>query len=899
MARRTILITYSFNKYYIYNTTIKERCLLVTKNSELQKQVYLYSLETQDFYTDEEKIISDKYFHALRIRKKMKNKKDESLKIKNFLEDKMDKEETLTLDEESLREKQIHKIKLYTDRISRINQYASQLKEQLNELLHTYEGVRVLREDSLRTNKIISLFESTLTRVCNMKINEITENLFVIRIYHYQVLKSIIHNGFLYKGIKYKYYTSSAGQIRTKKIVCINSEMYEKHENAITCGLSPAVINGKGGVNTNKYQAYLALSNSASAKWLRFNIDRIVVVDDFSTKVHAEVDYIDRDTYEITRQTMDMPIDHMDGCGIMLPTVSKKSFMFRMPWMKGLLTPFDFKKFALLYGKTKIVDIYGKEYDIIEDNINIILTKSQFKMWKYYDSWDDYKEKFKAYGCEASKLNIEDIGTDANLNYQMLQTLTTMTKDELRQIADKTINDILTLGKDKKTMLRVLGATKENHNKNYFQKSLLLYPELLTDSHSREVIKNKKRSLIKDARAGKLRVNGRYTFIIPDLYAFCEWLFLGIEVPNGLLANGDVYCDIFEEGKVDVLRSPHLYKEHAIKNNIKNEKLREWFISKGIYTSTFDVISKILMFDNDGDKGLVIQDETLVSVAEREMKGIVPLYYEMAKAEATNITSDKMFESLTSAYKANIGIISNDITKIWNSVEPNINAVKWLTMYNNFVIDYAKTLFLPKPPKEAENIIKSFTKNKVPHFFMYAKDKEEGKVERLNGSTVNKLVDLIPDKPIQFKNVAGTFNYKNLMNNKYPDQSELLIKEFTRLNHSKHNWLSSHETLSEYHFNKMMRDELFKLHRSKTYVVDVIIEHLYSKNSRFKDGLWDTFGDIIYDNLVKNLGNTIQCECCNERVEVESENAKYCDDCASKVLQIQKNKWKREKWKKS
>lgn len=876
----------------------------MSKNTELQNQIYLYSLETMDFYTDEEKSVSDKYFKTLRIRKRIKNKKDEVLKVKNFLDNKIDKEETLTLDEESLLESQIHKIKLYTKQIYRINQLSNQFKEQLNELLNTYEGIRTLREDSLRTNKVISLFESTLTRVCKMKIDEITEDLFVIRVYHYQVLKSIIHNGFMYKDVKYEYFTSSAGQIRTKKIVCINSELYKKHENAITCGLSPTVINSKGGVNTNKYQAYLALSNSASAKWLRFNIDRVVVVDDFSTNVHAEVDYIDRDTYEITRQTMDMPIDHMDGCGIMLPTVSKKSFMFRMPWMKGLLTPFDFKKFALQHGKTKIVDIYGKEYDIIEDNINIILTKSQFKMSKYFESWDDYKEKFKVYHCEASKLNIEDIGTDANINYQMLQTLTTMTEDELRQIADKTINDILMLGKDKKTMLRVLGATKENNNKNYFQKSLLLYPELLTDSHSREVIKNKKRSLIKDARAGKLRVNGRYTFIIPDLYAFCEWLFLGIEVPNGLLSNGEVYCDIFEEGKVDVLRSPHLYKEHAIRVNKKNEQMKEWFISKGIYTSSFDTVSKILQFDNDGDKALVIQDETLINVAEREMRGIVPLYYEMAKAEATDITSDKMFESLTSAYKANIGIISNDITKIWNSEQPNINAVKWLTMYNNFVIDFAKTLFLPKPPKKAEEIIKSFTKNKVPHFFMYAKDKEEGKVEKLNNSTVNKLHRIIPNKPIQFNYVAGKLRYKHLMNDSKTGIDEAIVNIFLEFEMKKR--LSAAN--SNYAYNsegyKALHTE-FRNYIENTYnviyFVDVLLAYYYKKKNinTSKDALWELFGDIIYNNLIDNIGHTIQCECCNKRIEKVIDVQLYCEICATKIKKEQNKaadrKYKRKK----
>lgn len=863
----------------------------MSKNYALQNQIYLYSLETSDFYTDEEKFISDKYFKALRIRKRIKNKRNENSKIKNFLENKRE-EGSLTDEELQKLEYSVNKVHINDRHLQKINNIVTTFKSQLNDLLNWNTSIRILREDSLRTNKIISLFDSTLTRICKMKLNEVTENLFVIRVFHYQVLKSIIEHGFLYKDVKYQYFTSSAGQIRTKKIVCINKELYKKYENSITCGLTPEIINAKGGVNTNKYQAYLALSNSASMEWKRFNIDRMIVVDDFSTSVHGEVDYIDRDTYEITRKEMDMPIDHMDGCGIMLPTVSKKSFMCRMPWVKGMVTPFDFKKFALSHNKTKVTDIYGKEYDIIEDNINIILTKSQFKMWKYYDSWEEYKEKFKKYKCEASKLNIEDIGADANLNYQMLQTLTTMTEEELTKIAQHTIDDIVNIGSDKETMLRVLGATKENNNKNYFQKALLLYPELLNDPHSKQVIKDKKKSLVKDARAGKLRINGKYTFLIPDLYAFCEWLFLGEEVPNGLLKNGEVYCDIFNEGKVDVLRSPHLYKEHAVRNNIKNEQLNEWFITKGVYTSTYDLISRILQFDVDGDKALVVQDETLIKVAEREMKDIVPLYYEMAKAEATPITPDKMFTSLTSAYKANIGIISNDITKIWNSSNPSLDAIKWLTMYNNFVIDFAKTLFLPLPPKEAEDEIKSFTKHKVPHFFMFAKDKEESQVEGINNSTVNKLYTIIPNKQIRFKSIAGDYDYKNLMNNKHAKESELVINTYLELNKSKRYWLSVNESSNEYHFNDMMRKELFKLHRSKTYVVDVLVEYLNSNNSNYKSSLWNVFGDILYDNLIFNVGNTIQCANCNERVEKINETTVFCKKCSE---QKRKESWKLSK----
>lgn len=856
----------------------------MSKNYALQNQIYLYSLETSDFYTDEEKFISDKYFKALRIRKRIKKKKESLVEVKNFYIEEMEVR-TLTDDENKLKDKYLQRLNVYAHRQKRINSFVESLKEELNNKLIEYDGIRTLRTDALKDNKIISLFESTLTRVCGMQTDQTTKDLFVIRVFHYQVLKNILENGFLYENQKYKYYTSSAGQIRTKKIVCINENLYSKYENTLTCGLTPEIINAKGGVNTNKYQAYLALGNSASMKWYNFGIDRVIVVDDFSTNVHGVVDYIDRDTYEIERKEMDMPIDHMDGCGIMLPSVSKKSCMFRMPWVKGLLTPFDFKKFALQHGNTKITDIYGKEYDIIDDRINIILTKSQFKMWKYYDSWNDYKSKFKKYKCEASKLNIEDIGADANLNYQMLQTLTTMTDDELIKLADKTNTDIVNIGSDKKTMLRVLGATKENSRKNYFQKSLLLYPELLSDSHSKQVIKDKKKSLVNDARAGKLRINGKYTFIIPDLYAFCEWLFLGIDVPKGLLNNNEVYCNIFEEGKVDVLRSPHLYKEHAVRNNIKNQQLEEWFITKGIYTSTYDLISRILQFDVDGDKSLVVQDEILISVAEREMKDIVPLYYEMAKAEATQITPQRMFTALTSAYKANIGIISNDITKIWNSPNPSLNAVKWLTMYNNFVIDFAKTLFLPLPPKEAEEEIKSFTKHKVPNFFRYAKDKEKSQVEKVNKSTVNRLEKLIKNKRIKFENISGEFDYKKLLHSQdVIEINEDVINTYKNINYNKFKWMTEANANSEERFNSYLRSQLHSIINDDVYLTDMLIVYNYTQNTRFKNTLWNVYGDIIYENLKSNLDGTIQCELCNERIRVTQDNEKYCEKCKKEKI---------------
>jgi hypothetical protein len=552
----------------------------------LDKQVYIYSVGTEAFYTDEEMKIHNK-LSKLHINKSLI--KDKIKKIdKELIKEEVTEEDKVKII--------VRKKKLQIGK-KKATEFINRYKTELKSLLNTHVGIRELRGDSLLDNKKIGMFDSALTRTIGMKIDSVSTSLLVVRVYYYQVLRELIEDGFIYQGEKYTYFSSSAGQIRTKKTVFINESLWKKHEGALTCGLSIDEINEKGGCNVNKLLAYKALTASASQKWYGFDIDRTIVVPDLETNVTSMFDYIDRETYEIERKEMSVPIEHTDGCGIILPKKSKKSFMVRLPYVKGLLAPFPFDEFAKQHNATKVTDIYGKEWDILEDDIHVIFTASQFKMKKYYDDWNDYKERFKKYNCQAVTLNEEDIGEDATLNYQMLQTLTDISNKELKILAQPTADDILQVGSDKETMLRILGATKTNHYRNYYQEALLLYPEMLNDAHSKKIIKEKKKSMVRDARAGKLRITGKYTYLIPDLYAFCERLFLNSKEPKGLLKNGETYCKIYKEGKLDILRSPHLYKEHCIRTNVLDEEKEKWFITSGIYTSIHDPISRILQFD--------------------------------------------------------------------------------------------------------------------------------------------------------------------------------------------------------------------------------------------------------------------------------------------------------------
>ncbi len=537
----------------------------------LDKQIYCYGVDTSYFYDEEEKYWHLRLLRLYSLRAKLKqkqknNKEDVSWKLKSC------------------------------------NRVLKKNKERLSEILNSKRDTDLIRElnpSLVRDKNVVNLFESDLTRSLGIQTFTLTTEIFVIDVYFFQVFKNLVKNGFTYLGEKYVFLTASAGQIRQKKAVFVKESSFKRIEQKLMCGLTIDEINERGGMNQNKFLAYLALMNSATDVWENFDIDKSIVVDDWETAVPGLVDHIDGVSYEIRREMTETIIPHMDGCGIMLNEATR---MVRMPWIKGLLVTFPFDKFIKekCGGEATVTDIYGNEHKIIEEDIRYIFTKSQFKLWKFYDSWDCYKARFKNFGCNACYCNIEESYIPkSRINYQMLQTLSDMTDNEIDRIISKTAQEIDDVGNDYQVTMRLLGATENNRYKSAMQEALLIYPELFKDSYNREILKQTKKSLVKQAKGGRLRVNGKYLFLAPDLYAFCEWLFLGEQNPQGLLADGDVYTNQYrDEETLACLRSPHLYREWAIRTNRRSLELDYWFGgTKCIYTSCHDLISRYLMFD--------------------------------------------------------------------------------------------------------------------------------------------------------------------------------------------------------------------------------------------------------------------------------------------------------------
>lgn len=845
----------------------------------LKKQVYLYSISTNAFFNDEENKLQTAIYD-----------KENELKEGNFLED----------DKKAL----VKEIK--------------KLKNKLNRLLEFHGGIRLLRTNALVDTNKISQFDSTLTRTLGLEDKETTQDIIIVRAFHYSVFKSLIKNGFVNEyGEHYQYFTSSAGMIRNKKSMFIKSSIAESDyfKSRIWAGLSRDKINGtkftnkdgqvEYGINVNKFNAYLALCMTSSVPVDGFNIDRAIVVDDFETTLtNQKVDYIDKETFEvIPKDNADIPIEHMDGAGVVLPSVSDKAIQFRMPHFKGLLIPFpyhDFIKEVANKDDVTVIDIYGDKWNIIGDNIQYIFTKSQFKLADYYSDWEEYKEAFKK-GCEfVICKQEEDRFPDKPINYQMLQTLSDVTVDELKEFAAKTNQDIANAGTDKDVMLRILGINKADKDKNNFQKAVAIHNELLSDPYAKESIRNTRDSMFKDAKAGKLLIEGsKRTFISPDLYAFSEWLFMGVENPEGLLRNGEVSCRLYrDETELDVLRSPHLYREHGVRTNVRNDEMSKWFTTNSIYTSVHDPISKLLMFDVDGDEAHIVSDPTFVKVAKRNMEGIRPLQYELAQSSNEKVTNESIYKSLVAVYSKNIGEVSNNITKIWNLPQNKIdlNAIAQLCFINNAIIDYAKTLWMPNEPLEVRAKINKLTNGKLPHYFKYVKDKTDGQVLPIGGegqieelSTVNKLEYIIKKDRIYFSRVVDNFDYRFLMKKKKVvkmDQS--VIDLYIDLNGKKKWWIDKElelsgniNNLTELSTYEKIRASLLNVNNDIDAVVDTLIHYLYvDKPNSSKRTLWEAFGDILYRNLEYNLENEAsKCEDCETTFRKVNKNKVACDSC--------------------
>lgn len=748
------------------------------------------------------------------------------------------------------------------------------------------------------------------------------------------ILEQIIDRGVDVDGKHYIFFTSSTSQMKNAEITLLEESYWEKNKDALMCGLSEEVINESGGINMGKFFAAKALSISNSVKYdTGIDIDEVLIVPDFETMVTGMVNYLDVNTLDIEQKKMVIPIQHMDGAGIFIPGTFPCSCQIRGGWIKGAIFPFDFHRFIRKYrhkiSDKHLTDAWGNPVTIEEFlNAKLILTDSQLKMRKYYKSMDEYRQHFRNTNQSITINNYSHSpkkDSQVSVAYQPFQTIPreNITEDNIKGLTQKTIEYINKARTEPKYALKLMGMEidKEQQQDREFDvlhASLQKYPELLEDVHVRKVMQRAVESARKKAMGCKLFMDGLWSYICPDLYAFCQWLFLGEENPEGLLKDGYIYNRYYVNTDVKescCLRYPHLSDcEHAIRKVDKSDECQRWFRGYDTVVSCHDLISKVLQADWDGDHICLVHDKEFLSVLDRNK---YPLYYEMTKAEPALIDHEHIMTCLTSSFNnENIGYVSNAITKIFNSDNQDTKLVKVLCAYNNFVIDYFKT----QKKMDLKNYETDYARykdkeSKCPYFFRYAKNKKQSSCLSYNplctADRISKYVMNETKGAITYTVENLQFNPENLKNksikvnrnsDKYQKLRDLLLKLkgerknlykklSTRVQEQNSSLNLDITFSSEQLFDIHCISEIRKIIEDKVSAVNYLVDIEYYTPENMedrKDIIWNCYGDVIYQNICDSIDNNVEVKTKRNLYESYEDKIKDIENLREQVMKEMK-----------
>lgn len=437
--------------------------------------------------------------------------------------------------------------------------------------------------------------------------------------------KHIIKEKFTVNGKKYVRLLCGAGNARRNTVFFVQEDIYEELDKILRNGHNPLKI------TESKYNAYYALSNSATYS---VSEPRVCVVPDKEIQMVKKIDWAtEREPDDIIEeQERELTFNLWDGMGICSPELAEQwsqdldldyvpcCFCIRNYFVKGMVCVFDFHKFSREVAEKHIItDLYGNEIDT--DNIDMIITESQFKLWKGYNSWQHYldccKENDGRWGV--TKFTPKEDKTAVFTNYQFLQVLNLDTPEKIKELCNPTVEwfDKITSQDSNYSLLYLLGSLcdkplNEMETEEFMDifntlepsvRALILNRDLINDTYIKTKLARSLNRKIEESYLGKLMVSGNFQFMISEPYSLCEHIY-GLEV-KGLLKEHEHYSQYWNNRNVDkvvAMRAPLTYSSEANLLNLQNnDKVNEWY--KYLYSGiVYNVWGVDTMIAADSDK---------------------------------------------------------------------------------------------------------------------------------------------------------------------------------------------------------------------------------------------------------------------------------------------------------
>lgn len=448
------------------------------------------------------------------------------------------------------------------------------------------------------------------------------------------------------KRFKYVRLLCGAGMARNNTVAFIREDYEEELKRYLRNDMTDVKI------TENKFNAYFALSSTATHT---LSTPKVCLIPDCEVKMTKKVDWVqDTQTADPLKNkeriiTLDKELDFnfFDGGGLVdiskarqwaeeleldyVPSV----FIIRNIFIKGCLFTVDFHKFAREIAKNEIVkDLYGNEQNILE--CDVILTKSQFKLWNAYESMEDYQAKcdknLNYWGI--SRVSPKQDDNFFTTNYQFLQVLD-LEEDDIKELCEPTIKWLTGVaGLDRNfALLYLLGSMCNREDiepqdilkltSDPMVKALIINPKMMQEQYIRQTIIQSINKKIKEAYIGKLIVNGCFNTMIPDPYALMEWTFADGDVSkvHGLLNEFEHYSHYWNvRGSSEAvgMRSPLTWRSEVNPLHFKkNEDTEEWYqyLTSG---TIYNIWGVDCMIHADSDYDFVQKSRSFVIIFDKK-----------------------------------------------------------------------------------------------------------------------------------------------------------------------------------------------------------------------------------------------------------------------------------------
>ena len=491
--------------------------------------------------------------------------------------------------------------------------------------------------------------------------------------------QKIIAHGFKVNGIEFTRLLCGAGHSRRNTVIFCAKHIEDELKTILNNGrrIDPMVL--------AKNNAYFALAYSGV---IPVSQPYFCVVPDCEIKRDTKVEFIE-DNGEISERAMELPFNLFDGQGLISPQMAKKwakdlqidyvpgAFIIRNAFLKGLVATFDFHAYSEeVVEKHIIKDVWGNDVNIRD--MDIIFTASQFKAWQSYNSLNEYQKN-----CEKNEFHFgvvrvapEQDKTVTTTNYQFLQAFD-LDDAQIESLCSKTVKFFdKTINSDwVYSVIYLMGTLADvEYNDTIFDsindivtKALILNNDLINDPYIKNYLVKSLNKKIRESYVGSLIVDGNYSFILQDPYAFCQYIFK--EPITGLLDEWQHYSGFWNKRnifKVAAMRAPLTWRSEVnILNFVDNKKTDKWYkyLKNGCIVHNIHGVDMMMYADGDADGDLIMTTDQQENI-EGTFGGL-PIAFSRKTAKREPVIEDKLWKIDLLSMDSKIGYITNCSTTLY------------------------------------------------------------------------------------------------------------------------------------------------------------------------------------------------------------------------------------------